>query len=273
MTAPNAPTADSTTSSPPPGTTSPASATTASPSEFRFGPESELWMQGKTPAEVTVIAKQLAEVAARAVVQPQPQYQQPMYQGQPGQPYYVVPAQSQAQPEPPLGPDDYVTGKVLQDMGGRYVQEVQRYVNPAIEMAASSNYDRIREKYAKDFAKYGHEIAPLLQNLPKTEWSIDKLTTVVDLVRGRHVEELASERAAQLAANPSSALRSTGAPGTSPAQTSPNEGLTDVQRESLKRRGITPEMVADFCAKKGDGTTPQQWYQQFGKYSVGDAPV
>lgn len=252
MTAPST-TSDPTPSSIPPGTTSPVA------TEFRFGPESEEWMRGKTPAEVTQIARQLAELAQRAVTQPQ--YQPPPQQ---------MPAQ-----EPSIGPDDYVTGKTVQDFGARFMNQAQQYaqqaVNPAIEMAASNNLDRIKGEFSKEFAKYGPEIFGYLSKVPKTDWSIDNLRRVVNLTRADHLDELANERAAQLAAQ-DPALRSSGAAGAPiPAVSAPTTGLTDTQKDHLRRRGITPEMVADFCAKKGDGTTPQKWYEQFGKLAIGDA--
>jgi hypothetical protein len=220
-------------------------------------------MQGKTPAEVTVLARQLADVAARSV-------QQPQYQ-QPPQPQYGQPQNQQPAPDP----GDYVQYSALQNMGTQYLQQAgqlaQQYANPAIENMANMALDRVKERQQRAFAKYGPEIYPLLSRIPKTDWSIDNLTQAVDLVRSRHLDEEINDRAGVLAAQ-DPALRSSGAPGsTAPTPSNPADGLTDFQKDALRRRGLTPEVVAEFCAKKGGDMTPAKWYELYGKSAIGDA--
>lgn len=262
MTDPSGLTQPSTQTSPstPPGTTPPGTAPAA---EFRFGPESEPWMQGKTPAEVTAQARQLAELAAKALhmQQPQPQYQQPVYQQPPQQP-------------PAIDPDEAVTGRTLMQQGQQVVQQAQQAAwhaaNPALEMAAGSNLEMVKGHFQTEFARYGPEIYTKLATLPKDRWTIDNLKTVVNLVRADHLEELVSERASRLAAE-QPALRSSGAqpPPGSPNPTAPDQALTDAQRATLRRHGLTPELVAEQAQKMG--WTPAKWYEAYGKHAIGDA--
>jgi len=212
-------------------------------------------MQGKTPAEVTVLARQLAELAQRNLVQPTP-VQQP-----------------QAQTYTPPAPDDYITGATLQTMGTQYMQQAQQaaqqYANPAIEMSASLALDRVREKYSKEFAKYGPEILSLIGRIPKTEWGIDTLQNAVKVTLAGHLDELVNDRVAQFQSAQDPALRSSGANGsTAPSTQALDQGLTDLQREKLRRQGITEQVVAEFAAKKG--ITPQKWYETAGKHMIGE---
>ena len=246
MTAPNPP--DQTSSSTLPGTPPPAPAPAA---EYRFGADAEPWMQGKTPAEVNVLARQLAEMAQRAVTQP-----------------YQAPQPTAPQSYQPPAADDYVTGAHIQQAGQQFLQQAQSYANPAIEMAASANLEMVKNQYGKEFGKYGPEIYNMLARVPKTDWSIDNLKRVVKLALVDHIDDLANERAAQISAQ-DPALRSSGANGsTSPSTQALDQGLTDAQKERLRRQGITESVVAEFAAKKG--LTPQKWYETAGKHLIGE---
>ncbi len=258
MTAPNpTPESNSTSSPTPSGTISPAA--TAPPAEFRFGTDAEPWMQGKTPAEVAQIARELALTAQNALMQ-RPAYQAP-----------------QPQPQPtPIAPDDYVTGAQLQGLVPQFqqalTQQAAQYAEPAIQAAASVAYDRVKEKNSEVFAKYGPEIHGYLAHVPKTQWNIDSLTHVVDLVRGKHVEEIAAERAARLAAQPiDPAFRATGASGTTPAPTpqDPLAGLDDFQRKRLADQKITRETIETFCRAQNPPITVDTWVKRYAQSAIG----
>lgn len=208
-------------------------------------------MRGRTEAEVNALAAQLAELASRNVQQ---------------QPVYQPPAQQPTS----IAPDDYVTGATLQTVGNQFLQQAQQAASPALAMAASTNYELTRQKFANEFKKYGPEIDAMISRVPKTDWSIDNLQRVVKLALVDHLDELANERALQLR-DQDPALRSSGANGsTIPAHiAAPDTGLTDAQRDKLRRQGITPKVVATYAAKRGE--TAQQWYERAGKYGIGDA--
>lgn len=210
-------------------------------------------MRGLTEAEVNTKAERLAAVAMDAIQRQQ-----------------VAPQQSQAPAYTPPAADDYITGAALQQVGTQYLQQAQQMANPAIEMAASTNLEMVKQQYAKEFGKYGHEIMATLYRVPKTDWSIDNLRRVVKLSLVDHLDELANERAAQLTSSQDPALRSSGANGSiTPSQAPLDGALTDAQKETLRRRGITESVVESFARAKGQ--TPQQWYEKAGKYGIGDA--
>jgi hypothetical protein len=256
MTVPN-PTEPST-SSTPPGTPPPVALPPAA--EFRYGNEAPEYLRGKTAQEAAALLQQTVGALQQ-------------YMTAPAQPQQV----QQYQPPPafqPPAPDDYVTGATLNTMGSQFVdrarQEAQQYSSQAVSLAASGNLDRVRDRYSKEFAKYGPEIDALVSRIPKTDWSIDTLSNAVKVVLAGHIDDLVNDRVAQFQSSQDPALRSSGANGTTaPAQTSPHDGLTAAQKEILQRRGITPEVVREFAARKG--VSEQVWYEQFGKYGIGDA--
>lgn len=234
------------------GTTSPVS--TSPPAEYRFGADSPEWMRGKTPAEVHVLAGQLADLAQRSLMTPTPQ--QP-----PAQPATLA----------PLAADDLVTGGHMQQYGQAVLEQTRNAVNPAIDMAASTNLSIVKRENAAIFAKYPSEVGNYLANLPKQQWTIDNLTQVVKFVQSNHLDEVVRERAEQLLASGDPAIRATGASQQQlpPAQPSPVDSLTPEQRTTLSRNGVTLKTVEDFCAK--NGMDVKRWFELYGKSAIGDA--
>lgn len=234
------------------------------PEAVRFGADAPAWAQGKTPGELGQTLAQLAALAERGLVQapavqvPQPQYYQP-------QPQYQQP---QAQ-----DPGDYMTVGQANQLGQQYLQTAQQaaaqVASPAIEMAAQTNLDVVRQRNQQYFAKYGPEILQNIAQIPKMAWSIDNLDKMVKLALVPHLDELASERAAQLATQ-QPALRSSGATGTPnpTAAADPAAKLTDTQRGELRRHGLTPEVIAREAANMG--MPVEKWYERYAKNSVGD---
>ncbi len=225
--------------------------------EFRFGPEAEPWMQGKTPAEVTAQARQLATLAAQALQQPPPAAQ--------------TPAPSA---ELQIDPNDYLTGANAIQLGQHWQNQTlgraEQMMSPALNMMANTSLELVKREYPEEFAKYAPEILGRLQHVPKTGWSIDNIRQVVKLSQADHLDELIHARAAKLNSQ-DPALRSTGAPG-APLQTQPigpDAQLSEGQRAHLRRNGMTPELIAQMAARSGK--TAQEWYALYAKHSVGDA--
>lgn len=251
MTAPNPP--DSTSSSTPPGTPPPAA---TAPPEFRYGNDAPEYLRGKTAQEAAALLQQTVGALQQYMTAPTP-----------------APAPQPTNQFTPPAPDDYVTGAALQQVGTQYLQQAQQaaqqYATPAINLAASGNLDRVRERYAKEWAKYGPEIEAMISRIPKTDWSIDTLSSAVKVTLAGHLDDLVNDRVAQFQSSQDPALRSSGANGsTAPSIQALDQGLTDVQREKLRRQGITEQVVAEFAAKKG--ITPQKWYETAGKHMIGE---
>lgn len=246
----------------PSGTTSTGPATAPAPqqAEFRYGEEFPDYLRGRSPAEAAQLLQQAVGVLRQVAVN-QPVYQQP------------APA-APSNPDTAIGEDDFITGRHLQGLSQQFAQQTIGAVTPvvvqALDLAASSNLDRVREKRADVFARYGHEIYGHLASVPKTAWSIDNLERVVKLVQADHLEEVTRERAERLAASGDLSLRATGAGGlpmTNQAPT-PWDSLTDAQRSRLSAKGLKPEVIRENCAKMG--MDEAKWYARYAENSVGE---
>ena len=261
-------------SSTPSGTTSPDASLTAAPERkpLTFGQDAPQWAQGKTPEELGPTLAQLATLAERALVQTPVANPQPVVTSTQPPQYWQQP-QYQPPPPPQQDPNDYVTAGQVNQMGQQYLQaaqqSAQQWANPAIEMAAQTNLDVVRQRNQQYFAKYGPEILQNIAQVPKVAWSIDNLDRMVKLALVPHLDELASERAAQLAAQ-QPALRSTGASGVpSPnAAGDPATKLSEAQKLELRRHGLTPDLIAREAANMG--MPLEKWYDRYAKHSVGD---
>lgn len=235
VTSPSAPPATPLPTSTPPGTTAPASPVAAEP--WRAGANAPRWAQGKSAEEILGIADALLQAA------PAP-----------------APAAPVAPPQPTFDDNDYLTGAQVK----QYIA-AQQNNNGAVELAASANLGLLRSQYASDFNKYGHEITAKLSGVPKNLWTLDNLETVVKLVRADHLDEIAQERATQLAANMPGTIRSTGAGSDFPAVNRETSLESEKIPAEWKRRAaaanVTERIVDEFC--RANDITPAEFYKQF----------
>lgn len=176
--------------------------------------------------------------------------------------------QAPAAPPPPtpsfdIADDEYMTGaQYKQAMAAQRAQPVD---DTAVRMAADANLSIVRSQYANDFAKYGSEINTLLAQVPTNLRTLDNIQRVVKMVRSDHVDEIAAERAQQLASTMASTLRPTGGAGAT-ASVSRDASLEYDKipaewRERARAAKITEETVREFC--QANGMTPAQFYKQF----------
>ena len=260
MTAPLNPTSTETTaSSAPPGI-----ATTPPPGEYRYptdsGPE---WARGRTASEVLGITTQAVEALSRFNQTPQaiqqPQYQQPAYQ---------------QEPVSQFRDDDFVDGRTFRQGLNVAAQQFAPYLQSSIDLASSTALGLAQSQHEDVFKRYGPEIHAELSKLPRAQWTLDNVKVVVDYIRGRHVNEIAEERARQMIANGESSFRSGGAsglPGSQTIQSNPleSEELPAEYRALLRKQGITRDTVREFC--RSNGMTEDQWYKMAAK--TGDAII
>lgn len=176
------------------------------------------------------------------------------------EPEPVAPA-APAADEFDIADDEYVSGAKLKDI-------LRRAASPsgdALSMAASSNEYIVRQKYASDFAKYGSEINTLLARVPANLRTVDNLERVVKMVRSDHIEEIAGERAQQIASELGATLRSTGA-GAPPTPVSrehtlESDKISPAWKARALKNGITERVVEEFC--RANEMTPADFYKQF----------
>ena len=254
----------------------------STPEPWRAPATAAPWAAGKTPEEILNIAGPAMDMlekfnlSGRVLAQPSinqtPGYAQP--QPQPG---YGQPATGYGQQPVPgqQDPNDYPTWGQLQTY---FQQQAQQQVAPQFntiyENQAASNLYTLRgqPQYKMVFEKYGPEFQTEVARLPPAVRTLDNLQMVADLVRGRHVDEIARERAAELAATTPPTMRPNGFAGAA-GQTPPDntlglhaESVPAAWRERAVAAGITDQVVREWCA--ANGQTEQQFYEMLNKSRV-----
>ena len=212
------------------------------PQEFRFPTDANVpeWARGKTAAEALQVGN--AAIEAVRLLSPQPQ----------------------TQPRPSNGlPTDM---DIIQRPVEGTTQLINATLAPHLQAIAQSNAAVARQlaasQYVDDFKRWGPEIDTLMATVPMERRALDAYELVVNTVRGRHVDELATERAKTLVAQ--GGLERTqgagfGAPG-------PVSGGLDLDKlptglsDAAKRIGLTTQMVVEWC--KSTGQTPEEWMKQ-----------
>jgi hypothetical protein len=193
---------------------------------------------------------------------PQPQYQAP------------APVASTA-----IDLEGYVTGAQAQAIQRDALARFESGNATAIDLAASGNLGIVQQMFASDFAKFGPEIMTELAHVPKTSWSVDNLKRIVKFVKSDHLDEIAGERAQQLAQQMEPTMRSIGGAGSAPVPTTQPDGfkaqwekLPPEWRAKAEKEGITETVVEEFC-RGNEGMTPQDFFKQFGNRAIGEAIV
>ena len=203
--------------------------------------------------------------------------QTPTGYGQPAQNGYGQPQQTYGQPVLPTNPDpnDYPTWAQLQAFSQQQAQQwVAPEMNRMYENQAAVNLQMLRnqDRYKAVFEKYGPEFHTEIARLPAAARSLDNLQTVADLVCGRHVEELARERAAVLAATTPPTMRpngfagSSGAPPTDNGLSLQSEQIPAAWKQRALEQGLTDESIAEFC--RANNQTLKQFYEMLNKTRV-----
>jgi len=170
------------------------------------------------------------------------------------------PPAAPATPSFDVADDEYITGaQYRQLMAARPVDD------SATRLAADANVSIVRSQYAQDFAKYGAEVNALIDRIPVNQRTIDNLALAVRMVRSDHVDEIAAERAQQLAATMTPTLRPTGG-GAAAAPVSRDASLESEKipqewKDRARAAKLTEENVADFA--RANGMTTAQFYKQF----------
>lgn len=206
------------------------------PTEYRVPMDDpRVWARGKTYAEILNVGDQAVNALYQVATMPQQQYQPPAPRGE------------------EIRDDDIIDGARLKQFAQQY-QQPQTDPNTQSQLAQLALSD-VRGRYAKVFEKYGPEVMGEVAKLPVSLRSVDNIETIVSLVRGRHVDELAEELARTKFANTAGlSARSNGSapgyPGTNGSLLESDE-LPTAYRERLKKAGLTDAAVRSFCASSG----------------------
>lgn len=245
----------------------PPPAPPATPTPWRAPETAPAWARGKNPEEILGIANQMYGVLERfnqqnVVPQPTP-----------------APAPAPAQPQYGLPADDFVTGDVVRQYVDQTAQAFQPMLQQTLAAQAAMAHSFARQQHQDAFTRFGPEIEAELARLPVGLRTLDNITTIVDVVRGRHVNELAEEKARELAAQLGPTLRSNGgvpvgAPS-SPSLTLQNTTVPEEWRQKALRAGLDDATIADFA--RANNMTVERFYQQFNggliQAAVADSPA
>jgi len=188
--------------------------------------------------------------------------------------------QAQAQlPQQPalntLGSDEYVTKGHLEQAQVQALQQVSPWLQTVADQQATFAYGLAKREEETVFKKYEPEIIKVLQSVPRQNWTLDVIKNAVTMVKGKHVDELVTDKVRQLEATMGSAMRSTGRAGpASDFQTKDTiaERLGKAPQEwqtRAKAAGITDAVVMEMC--QANDMTPDDFFKWFGKDLITDA--
>ena len=175
----------------------------------------------------------------------------------------------------PIQDDDFVTGGAVRQYVDQAARGFQPVLQQTLQQTAAMAHAFARQQHADAFQRFGPEIEAELSRIPVEMRNLDNITTIVDVVRGRHWRELAEEKARELAASIAPTLRSNGngLPGSGgPASTTPtlqSDKIPDAWRQKAQAVGLDDAAIADFC--RANGMTTQQFYDQFSKGQIAAA--
>lgn len=251
---------------PAPGSSTPPSGGTPNPATPPAGPwrvpetDPRPWARGKTTEEVLGITEALYDVAQKFNQQ------------------QAVPPAPPAQPQWGINDEDYLTGKQAKELADRMMAQMNQHYaqapNPALEIAASNCLAIVQGRHAADFGRYGPEIQTYLARVPKNAWTVDNLEEVVNLVRSKHLDDLAAERAQQLVANMAPTIRPNGGVGSPAASNATPQSVYDREdipaawKERARKANLTDRQINDYCT--ANDITVEQFVAQF-KAPLSDA--
>lgn len=250
MTAPQPPTEPNATTE-----TASSSAPHSGANEWRAGAHADPRLAGKSAEEILGIASALLTVAEK--------FNQP------------VPAQPPAPPpvnrfDLDLPDDDYIQGRQVKQLLQQVANQPPPVDHAARQLAAQAVYSNLMQMEADTFKRWRGEIEAEARKLPVEYWTLDNLKTIVEIVKSRHVSEIAAEMAQRLRDESHPTIRSgTGGSGGVPntqaslLETGPSDMLA-----RLRAVGIQSEAeLRQAC--QGTGIQPEQYLAELEKYGKG----
>jgi hypothetical protein len=170
-----------------------------------------------------------------------------------------------------LDDEGYVQGKDVKNLL-RLAMSQQPQGDPAArQLAAQALWANLQNMRADDFRRWGQEIEREVSKLPVEHWTLDNLKICVDIVKSRHIDELAAEKAQRLVDESHPTIRSgTGGSGSgplTPQRTLASDTLPKAWVEKAKTLGIDETVVREFAQMQG--ITPEQYLAEVERYGKG----
>ncbi len=219
--------------------------------EFRFAPGPDIpdFLIGKTSTEAAALT---ADLYARVQRQPQAAPEPPAPAVPPSVEALYQASREQERQRPYSETRAYLD-HIRDTEFAPVVQQQQA-------MLAQTNRTVAEVRDPDAFKRWGAEIDRELQKFPPNTWSPDNIKIVADMVRGRHADELAAERAEQLYAQRVAAgeranafMRPDATPfaggGFTPARVSPRDNLPAQYKAVLDRQHIDDNVLDEFLNK------------------------
>ena len=173
-----------------------------------------------------------------------------------------------------LPDDEYMTGKQVKGILQQFANQPAPIDQNARNLAAQSVWGLIQVQRPDDFKRWGDEINREASKLPVEHWTLDNLKIVVDIVKSRHIDELAAEKAQRLVDESHPTIRSGGSGGSGSGpytqqRTLASDTLPQGWVDRARAAGINEATVREFCELTGQ--TPDQYLadvEKFGKNAV-----
>jgi hypothetical protein len=168
-------------------------------------------------------------------------------------------------PAPPASPSNG---------NGTYATTAQ--VQHLAEQQARLNYDIVRQRHGEVLRRWESEVAEVLSRIPAHLRDVEAIENAVTFVKGRHVEEIAAERA-RVAHVPDlgagfamrSMGRTNGGGYALPKPENPAEQAIASWQQRAAAAGITDREVREMCAQ--NDMTEDEFWRQFGSGLITDA--
>lgn len=249
------PTENEPAAAPTPGTADAPAPGAAPTAEFRYAAGSGVpdWAVGKTASEILGLAVKQNEIISGMPPYAAPDRTKEVTGGE--KPWQEYPAPTGAAAALPT--DDEWVATPQKAFEKALEANVATRFAPMFEGMASSIAQGARAQAAivhqKEFARWGPEIDNEVAKVPVGRRTVDLYRYVVDIVRGRHTDEIAEERVRERMAGLPGAERATG--GASGG--APTSGLLDwdklppTVKDKWQRAGITEATIREDCAKWG----------------------
>lgn len=238
--------------------------------KFKAGAGVPEWAVGKTAQEILGLAQRQNEIIAQM-----PTYQPPAKTEQRDKPWDSAVAGQGANLALPT--DDEWVATPQKAFEKALEANVATRFAPMLEGLAAGVAQSARAQsvmaFPDVFKRFGPEIDNEVARVPVGARTVDLYRYAVDIVRGRHVDELAEERLQQrLAGLPAAERAMGGATGGAPVGGLIDwDKLSPTVREKWQRAGITEATIREDCAKWG--LTPEKFLEMtLNKQLISETP-
>ena len=163
---------------------------------------------------------------------------------------------------------EYAENAKVKDVIRRLASQGTPVDQGARQLAAQGLYANLRVLRADEYKRWGSEIDQEINKLPMDYWTLANLETIVNIVKSRHIDELAAEKAQRLVNESHPTIRSgSGGSGGVPQniqRSLDSDAMPKGWVDKARSAGIDEATVREFCEITGQ--TPDQYLAEVEKY-------